>query len=840
MRLRRMTRAEVGGSSRWRLAALSPLLLIAAALSLMLPLGASTRPAAGQAAGTVSVASVPSTIAPGQMVTWNVTAIATMDQIADSYITFGIPGGFTFLNASALGGCSFSSPTVTCQMGTLDPVAGDRAVASISAKLADDFHITVGAENVVVTAFLFNGDDDEIATGDAATIISPRADLTVFKIGEQTALAGENFEYKIVIDNTGPSVARSVSFTDDILSTETINFVGTTAPGYACVVTGSGNDRKINCARLSNMAVDARDEATITVRSDETAAISNTVVVDSPDDPNTFNNKATGFTSVRDAADLSVTKTVVGGVTEVTAGNAIEYNIIVTNTGPSTADNVVLTDSLPAGILDAVSFPIVPAGASCTPGTPGVSPAVCNLGSLADGASRTVRIHFDVSPGYVIDPILGAVLQNEVTVRSDAFDPDNRDNRRAAVVDVVASADVAVTKTGPASLVAGTVGTYTMEVTNAGPSFARMVTLTDTLPAGMRAVSAQVIDGALSRCQIVTIVAPKDTVICRLGDLAPGAPGTRTVLVDVQVDPSTPEGTLLTNTVEVGSPITPDPIAANNTDTFDTLVLAPQADVYVTKTGPAVLIAGTLGTYTIDVKNAGPSTAREVRFLDTVANGMRILRFQVNNIDPSKCQILTMVQPGDGIRCDLGDMRPDVSGNRTILLDIQVASSVPMLSVLTDTAQAFSDAGPGSTPDSDLSNNTATFDTTVVAVADLSITKTSDADVYKPSSTVKYTITVVNNGPSNVKNVVVTDKLPERKQAVYKFDTAGCTKNLFSLTCKLGDMPAGTSKSFNVYVRIKGSQGQVVNTASVKGSGAFDLSMPNNSSTRVVLIEGGL
>ena len=45
-----------------------------------------------------------------------------------------------------------------------------------------------------------------------------------------------------------------------------------------------------------------------------------------------------------------------------------------------------------------------------------------------------------------------------------------------------------------------------------------------------------------------------------------------------------------------------------------------------------------------------------------------------------------------------------------------------------------------------ISNNIASA-TTAIRIADLGIVKTSDADTYKPSSQITYTITVVNNGP---------------------------------------------------------------------------------------------
>ena len=55
---------------------------------------------------------------------------------------------------------------------------------------------------------------------------------------------------------------------------------------------------------------------------------------------------------------------------------------------------------------------------------------------------------------------------------------------------VVEQADVATTKTGPATVNAGANFSYSLTVANAGPSAASAVVLTDTLPAGVTFVSA--------------------------------------------------------------------------------------------------------------------------------------------------------------------------------------------------------------------------------------------------------------------------------------------------------------------------------------------------------------
>ena len=55
------------------------------------------------------------------------------------------------------------------------------------------------------------------------------------------------------------------------------------------------------------------------------------------------------------------------------------------------------------------------------------------------------------------------------------------------------------------------------------------------------------------------------------------------------------------------------------------------------------------------------------------------------------------------------------------------------------------------------------------------------------------------------------------------------------LHCNVGDLAVGQSKTFFVYVTIKGSKGQVSNTA-VVSSPTPDPVAANNSSTRIVTI----
>jgi uncharacterized repeat protein (TIGR01451 family) len=96
-----------------------------------------------------------------------------------------------------------------------------------------------------------------------------------------------------------------------------------------------------------------------------------------------------------------------------TVGASVTYTITVTNNGPDTATDVELTDVLPAGV-GLVS--VTPTAGACA----GSSTIVCDLGSLANGASATVTI--------VVSTSAAGKLTNTATVSSAESDTDASNN----------------------------------------------------------------------------------------------------------------------------------------------------------------------------------------------------------------------------------------------------------------------------------------------------------------------------------------------------------------------------------------------------------------------------
>jgi uncharacterized repeat protein (TIGR01451 family) len=371
---------------------------------------------------------------------------------------------------------------------------------------------------------------------------------------------------------------------------------------------------------------------------------------------------------------------------------------------------------------------------------------------------------------------------------------------------------------------AGTNGFCDITVANLGPSDAQSATLTDQITSNTLFTVSSIAGGS---CAPATPIGPTSNakIVCNLGTVAAGSGTT------IHVSFSTNEGGDVNDTATVASS-TPDPNTSNNSATGHVSFVS-SADVSISKIAAANSVicpfcAGTNLTYTITATNAGPSTATGVVVKDTIPAQLSVL-----TVTPSagSCAAGIPGNPLQPLTCTLGNLAS--SGSATITLVATINSSVPNGTVINNNASVSS-----SVLDPNNGNNSATAAVTVVASADLVIAKTSDKNIYKPSSVVTYTIKVTNNGPSDALAVVVNDNLPVLKQATYKSDTGGCTRNATPptvLTCSMGIIPAFTSKSFNVYELINGSRGLVSNTASVASS-TTDPNLTNNNSTRTVTI----
>ena len=236
-------------------------------------------------------------------------------------------------------------------------------------------------------------------------------------------------------------------------------------------------------------------------------------------------------------------------------------------------------------------------------------------------------------------------------------------------------------------MVAGTALTYSITVTNNGPSDATGVIVTDTLPIGTSFVSAS------AGC-----TEAEGTVTCDVGSIATGA--SAMVTVQVTVDPGTTGP--ITNSASVAGSET-DPNAANNNATETSAVVA-ETDLSITKSGsPDPIVAGSTLTYVVTVTNNGPSDATGVTIVDTLPPGVAFVSASADCSEVSGT-----------VTCDVGSLPSGASASVTVQVTVDAGTT----GSITNSASVA-----GSETDPVTSNNSATDTTAVVAQADLSITK---------------------------------------------------------------------------------------------------------------------
>jgi peptide/nickel transport system permease protein len=205
------------------------------------------------------------------------------------------------------------------------------------------------------------------------------------------------------------------------------------------------------------------------------------------------------------------------------AGEALTYTLSVSNEGPSHARNVVVSDTLPAG----VSF----VGASSSRGSGCAESGgvvTCVLGDLLEGDGATITITLRTHPitsGTI-------TLSHVAAVASQATDPNPSNNQVERQTTLQAGADLAVIQsTWPDPAVAGTPLTYTWSIANHGPAGATGVTASGTLSTSVTLVSTTSSQGR--GCNVIEQDTHGTTITCDLGDLVSGNTATVTILVSV-------------------------------------------------------------------------------------------------------------------------------------------------------------------------------------------------------------------------------------------------------------------------------------------------------------------
>lgn len=167
---------------------------------------------------------------------------------------------------------------------------------------------------------------------------------------------------------------------------------------------------------------------------------------------------------------------------------------------------------------------------------------------------------------------------------------------------------------GATSVVPGTSTTYTVTLSNAGPSSAVAgVVVVDHLPAG---TTAHVTDPAC-------VISGADVSCTTTGPLASGASISWQVMVDVPVDFA---GATVDNSAAITFSPTADPNNENDTASDQDAVTPGGVDLSLTKDADLDVVSiGDVVSYTIVVANAGPADATGVEVKDELPDGLEFV-----------------------------------------------------------------------------------------------------------------------------------------------------------------------------------------------------------------------
>jgi uncharacterized repeat protein (TIGR01451 family) len=297
------------------------------------------------------------------------------------------------------------------------------------------------------------------------------------------------------------------------------------------------------------------------------------------------------ITSTPVQADLAVSIT--DNQTSAVAGTPVSYIVTVTNvTSTSTLNSFNLSVPLPTTILNPLRTPSSGSFNANTGDWTGLS--------LASGGSVTLTITGTISPAATGTLTVAATvtapsgIQETVTTNNSASDIDT----------LIYQADLAIAITdGTASIAPGSASTYTITVTNNGPSLIQSMTVIDTLPSLLQSPVFTPAQGVYN-----------DTTGLWTGlNLMSGQSIALTLKGTVD---KTATGTFV-NTVTVSPQIgVTDPVPGNNTAT-DIDTTTPQ--ITLTKSvDKTTAVPGDELVFTVYYHNVGGSAATNLVISDTI------------------------------------------------------------------------------------------------------------------------------------------------------------------------------------------------------------------------------
>jgi len=714
----------------------------------------------------VSKSDDPDPVDAGGQIDYTIVYTVTGNQYAPNVIVVDtIPEHSTYVPGSCSGApCVEDGGVITWTLGTLTPP--DSGTLNFSVDVASPLPNGTSLFNFVTIS-----DDDEVTAGDyEETTVSSDHELTITKSDDpyDPVQAGELLTYTIEysVPTTGNEPAPNVVIEDT--TPEHTTFYTATG-GLSIEDPGEGGTGVVRW-HLGDLNPGESGQVILVVRVDDPL----------PNDT-LLNNTATISDDDGESADDSETTTVHSTHTfvlekydtpdPVNPDQIINYTLHWEVTGNEAAQNIVITDTIPANtVFESCSGCVLyPQGY-----------VQWNLGGdYAPGAwgDESLQVRVDTPLPN------GTVIYNNARIR------DGNDGVPVeTTIDTTVESDheLDVSKSAPSAISAGEMMTYTIQYNVTGNEPAPTVTITDAVPTNT----------AYESCQPAGICSEADGVVTwDLGNLDPGDSGT--VRFAVTVNSPLPDGTEIWNTAYIY-----DADDGYDEDTTLTTVTSGHGfSLSKRDNGYDPVEAGGQVVYTIDWSVAGTEVAENVVITDTLPNHTTFA-----SCGPAPCS-----ETGGIVTWDLGNQDPGASGTVTVAVDVE--NPLPNGTILTNQAE-IGDGNEGL-----LASDSE--DTTVHSSHALDVEKSGPATV-DAGGQVTYTIEWAVTGNETAQDVVLEDSTPAHTtfanaSGAPVIDDPG-VGNAGLVRWHLGDQPPGASGTVTLVVNVDSplpDGTEIENTASI-------------------------
>ncbi|MGL5152441.1 MAG: hypothetical protein ACRC7N_17935, partial [Clostridium sp.] len=446
--------------------------------------------------------------------------------------------------------------------------------------------------------------------------------------------------------------------------------------------------------------------------------------------------------------------------TNADIGTTVTYTMVATNTGNTTANNVIISDTIANGSVF-VPNSVYVNGVN----QPGSNPeSGIDVGNIAP--AQTVTVTFQaVVVSIPLTKSLVDTPQVNYTYTVDPTKPDKAVTGTGNTVTVpVNNAKISPTDGGfnksqnPEFATIGDTITYTINAMNTGSTNANNVVVTDQLDPALSFVAGTVIVNGTPKGTASPITG------ISLGTLAPNVMNTITFKAVVT---TVPTNNPIKNQANVNYTYNPSPgvttTVTNPSPITQTTVSYVDIGAGTKSASPKYVQIGDTITYTIDIPNNGNTDANQVTVIDTIPTGTTFVSNSVT--------VNGTGQPGANPQTgvNVGTIAP---GSSTVMTFQVIVNTIPSTGKIANQASnsykfTVDPANPDGEGGSKNTNITTTSVTQAILVgppgtsgAGNTGSKTGTPSPADVGNTVTYTIAIKNNGNVAANNVVITDTIP--------------------------------------------------------------------------------